>query len=78
MGWGSIDVRLGLDVLGGNISEVVDPFVGVLGIPSLQVSDRWVDELDASLWAWFHLFERCKATDEVIVIQVGRGAVSSS
>lgn len=69
-GWGSIDVKLGLNVLGDDFSEVVDPFLGVRGLPSLQAAERWVDELDASLWAWFHLFERCNATDEVIVIQV--------
>lgn len=69
MGWGSIDTHLGLEAL-GNRSKSTDAFQVLQGVPQLEVVQQWGDELDATMWAWSHLYPRSNQTDEIIVINV--------
>ena len=71
---GELDLTLGLDALGGNLSDTsTDPFIGTRAANVVvSTAGKWVDELDATLWAWSHLLPDCLRTDEIIAIQVLR------
>ena len=67
-----LDLKVGLDALGGNLSDTsTDPFLGTRAANvAVSTAGKWVDELDATLWAWAHLLPVCLRTEEVIAIQV--------
>ena len=49
----------------------ISPFLGLQGLPVvLQTPALWANELEATLWAWEHLFPSCNETESVVVVQV--------